>query len=57
VVQLRWDADVEHRDFQGRLEHLASLRATHFHSIEELIMFISQIVSSLQSEKMEIDKE
>ncbi len=43
VLQLRGDADLEHGDFRGRIEHLASMHAAHFESIEELQLFIVRI--------------
>ena len=50
VVQLRGDADVEHGDFRGRVEHLVSMQATHFESVEELIAFIVRVVSTRQAD-------
>ena len=47
VVQLRWDAAVEHRDFRGRIEHINSYQATHFESVEELTAFITRVVAAL----------
>jgi hypothetical protein len=47
VVQLRWDADVAHGDVRGRVEHLNSMQATHFASVEELTAFISCVVAAL----------
>jgi len=47
VVQLRWDADVAHGDVRGRVEHLNSMQATHFASVEELVAFISCVVAAL----------
>jgi hypothetical protein len=46
VVQLRWDADVEHGDVRGRVEHLNSMQATHFESTEELMAFIARVVAA-----------
>jgi hypothetical protein len=47
VVQLHADAQVEHGEFTGRVEHLVSMRATHFHSLEELGVFMVQVVTTL----------
>ena len=47
VVQLRWDAAVEQGDFRGRVEHLVSMQATHFESVEELTAFITRVVIAL----------
>jgi hypothetical protein len=44
VVQLRWDADVEHGDFRGRVEHIVSMQATRFESFEELRAFIVRMI-------------
>jgi len=48
VVQLRWDADGEHGDVRGRVEHLNSMQATRFESVEELMAFIARVVAALQ---------
>ena len=47
VVQLRWDADVAHGDVRGQVEHLNSMQATHFESVEELVAFLSCVVAAL----------
>jgi hypothetical protein len=50
VVQLHADAQVEQGEFKGRVEHIVSMRATHFHSLEELAAFIVQVVTTLQED-------
>ena len=50
VVQLHADAQVERGEFRGRVEHIVSMRATHFHSLEELAAFIVQVVTTLQED-------
>ena len=50
VVQLHADARVDQRDFRGRVEHIVSMQATHFQSLEELSTFIVQIVTTLPEE-------
>ena len=50
VVQLRWDADVEHGDVRGRIEHLNSMQATRFESVEELVAFIARVVAALPTD-------
>ena len=47
VAQLRWDADIAHGDVRGRVEHLNSMQATHFESVEELVAFIARVVAAL----------
>jgi hypothetical protein len=44
VVQLRWDAAVEQEDFRGRVEHINSMQAARFESVEELLAFIARVV-------------
>lgn len=46
VVQLRWDADVKHGDFRGRVEHFVSMQADHFESVEELVAFMVRLVAA-----------
>jgi hypothetical protein len=50
VVQLRWDAAVEQEDFRGRVEHLNSMQAAHFESVEELLAFIARVVAAQQAD-------
>jgi hypothetical protein len=50
VVQLQWDAAVEHGDFRGRVEHFTSGEATHFESGKELLAFIMRVVAAQQTD-------
>ena len=47
VVQVHADAQVEQGEFRGRVEHVVSMRATHFHSLDELAAFIAQTIATL----------
>jgi hypothetical protein len=47
AVQLHAEAKVDQGEFRGRVEHVVSMRATHFHSLEELVAFIVQMVMTL----------
>lgn len=40
VIALRRDADVEHGEFAGRVEHMSSGRAASFTSLELLLEFM-----------------
>ncbi|MBI3795552.1 MAG: hypothetical protein HY268_01085 [Deltaproteobacteria bacterium] len=51
VVHLYTEAQVEHGEFKGRVEHIVSMRATHFHSLEELAAFIVQVVTTLPEDE------
>jgi hypothetical protein len=37
-------------DFRGRVEHLVSMQATHFGSVEELTASIARVVAALQAD-------
>ena len=50
VVQLHAEAQVEKGECKGRVEHIVSMRATHFDSLEELTAFIVQVVTTLQED-------
>ena len=50
AVQLHADAQMEHGEFTGRVEHVVSMQATHFHSLEELGAFMVQVVTALQAD-------
>jgi hypothetical protein len=46
VVHFRTDADVVQGPISGRVEHVLSGQSTHFASLEGLLAFVAQIVSS-----------
>jgi len=52
VVQLHAEAKLEHGEFKGRVEHVVSMRATHFHSLEELTAFIAKTVTTLPEDEV-----
>jgi hypothetical protein len=45
VLQLRADADPGQGLIFGRVEHVVSARATHFHTLDELLAFIARELS------------
>lgn len=45
VVQVRADAKVEKGEWEGRIEHIVSYRATRFQSLDELLAFMVKILS------------
>jgi hypothetical protein len=49
VVQFRAEAAVEQWHFVGRVEHVVSGQATHFHSLEELLAFMAHILTSVRA--------
>lgn len=54
VVQLHADAQVEQGELRGRVEHYVSMRAKHFHSLEELTAFMAQVVTTLEEDAADI---
>ncbi len=44
VVQFHPDTSVEDGRMAGRIEHVVSGRARHFHSLETLLAFIAQVL-------------
>lgn len=44
VVQFRVGTEVEQGQSAGRVEHIVSGQATHFTSLEELVVFIDQVL-------------
>jgi hypothetical protein len=50
VLQFRTEADVQHGQFDGRIEHVVSGQTALFHSLEELVEFLSHVLPSRRSE-------
>jgi hypothetical protein len=50
VVQLHVEADVGRGRVLGRAVHVVSGQATHFDSLETLLMFIDQVLMRLHAE-------
>jgi hypothetical protein len=49
VVQLRAQPPGAPLAWDGRVEHVVSGQATHFHSLEELVVFINRILADAQT--------
>ena len=45
VVQFHGEADIERGRVMGRVEHVASGRATHFGTLEQLLAFMAQVLT------------
>ena len=48
VVQLHADAQPEQGDFKGRVEHVVSMEAVHFNSVEDLVAFMVRTLAAQQ---------
>lgn len=57
VVQLSSEAQPEQGHLSGRVEHVVSMKATHFHSIEELMSFMARVVTTLEADDDTDDSE
>jgi len=47
VIQFRPETDIEAGQFTGRVEHVASYKATRFHSLDELLSFIASVLTEV----------
>ena len=45
VIQFRPETDLEAGRFEGKVEHIASYEAARFSSLEELLGFITKMLS------------
>jgi len=51
VVQFREETDVDRGQLEGRVEHVTSGQATHFHSLEDLLAFMGKVLSKVNAER------
>lgn len=51
VVQFRAETDVGRRQVAGRVEHVVSGHATHFHSLDDLLAFIARVLIRLRAKR------
>jgi hypothetical protein len=49
VVQLHATAVVAQGQLTGRVEHVLSGQAAHFHTVDELLAFIAQVFAALET--------
>jgi hypothetical protein len=49
VIQFRPETDIEAGRFEGRVEHIASYKATQFHALDELLGFIEGILTEVRN--------
>ena len=49
VVQFRAELDVARGRCAGRVEHVVSGQATHFHSLEELLAFMARVLTRVRA--------
>jgi hypothetical protein len=49
VIQFRLETDIGAGRFEGRVEHMASSKASRFHSLDELLAFIASVLTEVRS--------
>ena len=49
VIQFRPETEIGAGRFEGRVEHVASCKATRFHSLDELLSFIAKVLAEVRS--------
>jgi hypothetical protein len=49
VIQFRPETDIGAGRFEGRVEHMASSKASRFHSLDELLAFIASVLTEVRS--------
>jgi len=48
VIQFRPEADINAGRFEGKVEHIASFKATRFHSLDELLGFMASVLTEVR---------
>jgi hypothetical protein len=49
VIQLREETDIMAGRVEGRIEHIATTRATRFNSLDELLGFIASVLTGVRN--------
>ena len=49
VVQFRVETDLARGRCTGRVEHVVSGQATHFESLEELVAFLTRVLTAVRA--------
>jgi hypothetical protein len=49
VIQFRPESDIEAGLFEGKIEHMTSHKAVRFHSLDEMLEFITGVLSEVRN--------
>ena len=49
VIQFRLETEIDAGRWEGRVEHIASYKATRFHSLDELLGFIVSVLTEVRN--------
>ena len=55
VVQLHAEAELTKGRMKGRVEHIVSMKATHFDSLGALVIFMARAIAEHEAEEDELD--
>jgi hypothetical protein len=55
VIRFQPDSDIEGGRVEGKVEHVASYKATTFHSLDELLSFLAETLAEVRADKQEED--
>jgi hypothetical protein len=50
IVQFRAETDLTQARCAGRVEHVVSGQATHFQSLEELLAFLTRVLTTVRAQ-------
>jgi hypothetical protein len=53
VVQFRRETDIGAGRLSGRVEHIASYRAARFNSLDQLMMFMAEVLAEVNAREQE----
>jgi hypothetical protein len=51
VIQFMEEADIESGRLEGRVEHVASSKAAHFHSLDDLLGFLGRVLTDVRTHR------
>ena len=54
VIQFQPETAIEAGTFEGRVEHVASSKATYFRSLEEFLAFVARVLTQARAEQHEL---
>lgn len=51
MIQFMEEADIESGRLEGRVEHVASSKAAHFHSLDDLLGFLGRVLTDVRTHR------
>ncbi|HEX5733805.1 MAG TPA: hypothetical protein VF131_13295 [Blastocatellia bacterium] len=53
MIQFMANADIQSGRLEGRVEHVSSSKAAHFHTLDELLIFLARVLTDVRAEPQE----